>query len=131
MDSAATESDDRFAAVFGTVRSTGRPESEGDEDPEIISVAKRQQRILALIAAHGILGHNSAVSMPDSFSAGRIEAMMEHGGQPNLPSDSPVSDELRADLRILTSSGLLRCWKDCWMVTREGLVALWTGDLLA
>ena len=116
---------DSFTTLFGTARGGGRPAS---EDPEIISIARRRRLTLALIAGHGILGHNSAVSMPGRFGAGRIAALVEHGGQPNLPDRSPVTDELLDDLRALTSARLLYYgFDDEWSVTPAGLVALWTG----
>jgi hypothetical protein len=118
--------EDPFTAILGRTRGAQRP---AREDPEVISAARRRRYVLARIAAHGILDHNTAVSMPNSFSAGKIAALVEHGGRPDLLSESSVSDELLEDLRALTRAGLLREWKDSWGVTPNGLVELWTDSL--
>ena len=91
----------------------------------------RRRLLLATIAAHGILAHNTAVEMPKAYSLRDISALLE----------GYEADELESDLARLTQDGLLRSWhtghsgyggawvegKDTWRVTPLGLVHLWRG----
>lgn len=96
-----------------------------------MEVKARRRLLLATIAAGGILEHNSAVKMPQSFSLDRILKSL-------LPDyDSEV---LKKDLDLLTEAGLLlkhntghsgygNTWVsgvDTWRITSAGLVVLWS-----
>jgi hypothetical protein len=89
----------------------------------------RQRYLLSVIAANGILEHNTAVEMPKAYSARGIT---------NLLPDHDHS-ELEYDLAKLTDDGLLRKWNtshsgygnswveghDTWRITPLGLIHLW------
>lgn len=91
----------------------------------------RQRLLLAQIAAEGILGHNSAVSLPARFSAATIRAWFP----------LYTEEQLMEDLSYLVTENLLRKYNtghsgygntyiqgpDVWYVTSEGLVALWVN----
>lgn len=93
---------------------------------------ERQRALLAVIAAHGILGHNSVSEMPARFSLRRIQEL--------LPQ---FDDRLLDDLEDLTSLGLLGKRNtshsgyggtlvegyDVWRITPRGLASLWGVEL--
>jgi hypothetical protein len=125
----AAPATDHFQETMGSRRGSHR---EPSDDPEVVLASERRKRILALVAAHGILGHNSAVSMPEDFGAGQIAALCEHGGQPDQPSSVEPDEVLMADLRALTNAGFLyrfesQSGRETWKVKPAGLVELWTG----
>ena len=115
---------DAFSPLLGATRGSERP---SEEEEAFISAERRQRHVLAVIAAHGVLGHNTAVPMPASFSASRIMALIVNEGDPHKPSNEEPSEELLADLRALDQAGLLRHYKESWKVTPAGLIALWSG----
>lgn len=114
---------DPFDHVLGNQRGSDR---EPSKDPEVIGGRERRRNILARIAAHGILAHNTAVDMPQAYTPGRVAALVEHGADGSKPFDSEVTPELRTDLAALLDVGYLSVWEDAYKVTPAGLFALWT-----
>lgn len=86
------------------------------------------KKVLAAVAAHGILNHNTAVELPDRFAARTICDLSGVG-----------FGEVPSCLERLTAEGLLRKRNtgyngyggarvegvDVWSVTPKGLMALW------
>jgi hypothetical protein len=103
------------------------------EEVEVMS-AELEREALCAVAAHGILDHNSAVSIPNEYTLDGIASLMWGEG-------STSTRELRHALDRLTDGGLLRkrntgspgygdtyvSGPDVWSVRPDGLVYLWMG----
>ncbi len=90
--------------------------------------AGKDKIVLAAIAAHGILAHNSAVELPQSYTEKQIIELSKVG-----------FGEVPYCLERLTANGYLRKrnsgyngyggyrveGEDTWRVSPEGLIALW------
>lgn len=93
-------------------------------------MTKTTKTLLASIASAGILGHNTAVSMPKEFSFETIQRLLPHPW---------AAEALACDLDTLTTQGLLYkrntgrygygdFWEegaDVWKITAKGLCYLW------
>ncbi len=92
--------------------------------------------LLAVIAAHGILGHNSAVPLPERFTMRELERLLPERLLPDC-----TFGQLESDLNVLTDLGLIAKYNtghadygntyvegpDVWYITAAGLVELWTS----
>ena len=117
---------DPFGSVLGDQRGSDRPDAPTDYRAGF----GLRRRVLALVAAHGILDHSVAVDMPGEFSAERIASLLEHGDDPRAPWTENASDELQDALSELAGRGLLRCDHNrqgvaMYQVTPAGMVELW------
>lgn len=94
-------------------------------------MTKSQTYVLALLAAEGILGHNTAVDMPGSFTLGQLSSL----------SNGWSEEDLEIILDWHTRAGHVNRWNtgyngygghhvegsNTYRVTSKGLIALWMG----